>query len=88
MRKRTILPIVSVISAVGLFLRIIFIVHTAYGDESPSDIAIIGGADGPTANYMISTLALHDPVNIALAITCLITLIVFCIMLIIEHRKK
>lgn len=88
MRKRIIFPIISFFCAVGVFLRVFYLVSMTQYVEDAADAAIIGGADKPTEDFMVSRVAVHDPLIITFAAAGIISLVIFGIFLISEHKKR
>ena len=88
MRKRVIFPILSFFCAVGVFLRVFYLVSMTQYVEDSADVAVIGGADKPTEDFMVSRMAVHDPMIITFTIAGIISLVIFGIFLISEHKKR
>lgn len=89
MRKRVIFPIITFFCAVGVFLRVFYIVSLSQKVvDNAKKTAIIGGADEPTKDFMVSRVALHDPMIITFTIAGILSLVIFGVFLVMENKKR
>ena len=80
--------IVCVVSFLLMIAAAVLLVFSVLPLQNTPDVSIIGGADGPTCYFIVTTLVFHHPLFIAAAVFFSLFVLSLVVLLFQRRRKR